>query len=105
VRITVEHNRTKEEVMQSVDRSFDELLQGPGLPKIKIADQSRNWQGSTLTFSLTAKMGLFSAPIKGTVEVTDKNITIDADLGMLERLIPAEKVRELFSSRIKGLLN
>jgi hypothetical protein len=105
LRITVEHNRTQQEVMQSVDRSFDELLQGPGLPKVKIADQTRNWQGNTLTFSLTAKLGLFSAPIRGTIQVTDKDITIDADLGMLERLIPAEKVRELFSSRVKGLLN
>jgi Putative polyhydroxyalkanoic acid system protein (PHA_gran_rgn) len=105
VRITVAHNRRKEEVMQSVDRSFNQLLQGPGLPQVKLADQSRSWQGNTLTFSVTAKMGLFSTPIKGTVEVTDKDITIDADLGMLERLIPAAKAREVISSRIKDLLN
>lgn len=105
MRITVSHNRTKEQVMQSVDRSFDEILQGPGLPQAKIADQRRSWQGNVLTFSLTAKMGLFSTPIRGTVEVTDKDITIDADLGMLERLIPAAKAREVLSDRIKGLLN
>jgi hypothetical protein len=105
MRITVAHNRTKEEVIQSVDRSFDDLFQGPGLSQIKIADQQRSWQGNTLNFSLTAKMGFFSTPIKGTVEVTDKDIIIDADLGMLERLIPEAKAREMLSSRIKGLLN
>jgi hypothetical protein len=104
MRITVSHNRTKQEIMQSVDRSFDELFQGPGIPKVKITDQRRNWQGNVLNFSLNAKMGLFSTPIKGTVEVTDKDITIDADLGMLERLIPAATAREVVSSRIKGLL-
>lgn len=105
MRVTVEHNRTKQEVVQSVDRSFDELFQGPGLPKVKIADQQKSWQGNTLTFSLTAKMGFFSTPIKGTVEVTDKDIIIDADLGMLERLIPEDKAREMLSSQMKGLLN
>jgi len=28
-------------------------------------------------------MGLLSTPIKGTVEVTDRDLTIDADLGIL----------------------
>lgn len=44
------------------------------------------WQRSTLNFMLTAKMGLITTPIKGTVEVTDKELTIDVDLGLLNRL-------------------
>jgi hypothetical protein len=91
--------------MKSVDRSFNELFQGVGLPQLKLLDARRSWQGNTLTFSLTAKMGWISTPIKGTVEVTDQDLTIDADLGLLERLIPAAKAREMVSSRIRGLLN
>jgi len=49
-------------------------------------------------------MGLFSTPIKGTIEVTDTDITIDADLGMLERLIPANTARELITTQVRGLL-
>jgi hypothetical protein len=105
VRITVSHNGSKEEVMQSVDRSFNELLQGVALAKLKLTDAQRSWQGNTLTFSLRVKMGWISAPIKGTVEVTDRDVTIDADLGLLERLIPATTAREVISSRIRGLLN
>jgi hypothetical protein len=104
VRITVAHNRTKQQVMQSVDRSFDELFQAPELHGVKIKDVRRTWQGSTLTFGLTAKMGLFSTPIKGTVEVTDRDITIDADLGLLERLLPVSTAREIMTTRIRGLL-
>ncbi len=104
MRITVSHNRPKEEIMESVDRSFNELFRGAGLPQIKLTDERRSWQGSTLAFSLTARMGWISTPIKGTVEVTDRDLTIDADFGVLERLIPAAKVREVVSSRIRGLL-
>jgi hypothetical protein len=104
VRITVAHNRTKAEVIQSVDRSFDQLFQAPELHGVKLKDVSRNWQGSTLTFGLTAKIGLFSTPVKGTIEVTDTDITIDADLGMLERLVPAATAREILTTRVRGLL-
>lgn len=104
MRITVSHNRSKEEVMQSVDRSFNELFQGIVILPLKFVEEQRSWQGSTLTFSLTAKMGLVSTPIKGTVEVTDRDLTINVDLGLFERLIPAKTAREAISSRIRGLL-
>jgi|SRR6476660_555712 len=103
MRISVSHGRTKAEVVQEVDRSFTDLFQGTDIP-VKIADPQRSWNGSTMAFSLTAKMGFFSTPIKGTVEVTDRDIIIDADLGMLERMIPAEKAQEVLRNRVRGLL-
>ena len=104
MRITVSHHKTKQEVIQSVDRSFDDLFQAPELHGIKLKDVTKTWHGSTLTFGLTAKMSLFSTPIKGSIEVTDTDITIDADLGMLERLIPANTARELITTQVRGLL-
>jgi hypothetical protein len=105
MRITVSHNRTKQEVIQSVDRSFDQLFQSPQIRGMKLKDVQRSWQGNTLNFSLNAGMGFLSTPIKGTIEVTDTDVTIDADLGMFERMIPADKARELISTQMKGLLN
>jgi Putative polyhydroxyalkanoic acid system protein (PHA_gran_rgn) len=104
MRITVSHNRTKEEVVQTVDRSFNDLFQGIGALPVRLVQEHKSWQGSTLTFALTAKMGLLSTPIKGTVEVTDRDITIDADLGILERMIPAKKAQEVIGQRVRGLL-
>jgi hypothetical protein len=103
MRITVSHTKSKEEVMRSVDRSFDDIFRGISMP-IQFVDERRSWQGSTLSFSISAKMGFVSTPIKGTIEVTDTDITIDADLGLLERLIPATKARASITSRIRGLL-
>jgi hypothetical protein len=104
MRITISHNRSKEEVIRSVDRSFNDLLQGIGVLPVRLVQEHKNWQGSTLTFALTAKMGLLSTPIKGTVEVTDRDLTIDADLGILERMIPAKKAQEVISDHVRGLL-
>jgi len=104
MRITVSHHRSKEEVIRTIDRSLDDLLQSVGLP-VGLTLQQKSWQGSTLTFALTAKMGLLSTPVKGTVEVTDRDLTIDADLGILERLMPAKKAQEIVTSQIRGLLN
>src|SRR6266446_10029116 len=103
MRITISHDRAKSEVIESVDRSFNEMFQGAaGLP-VRLVVEKKSWQGSVLSFALTAKMGLLSTPIKGTVEVTDHDITIDADLGILERMIPAKKAQAVISDHVRGL--
>ncbi len=104
MRITVAHNKSKEEVVKTIDRSFDDLFKGVGSLPVKLVQERRSWQESTLTFALKASMGLVSAPIKGTVDVTDHDITIDVDLGLLERMISAEKARDMIDSRVKGIL-
>ena len=104
MRITVSHNKPKQEVMRAVDQSFDDLFRGPGVLPLQIVNQKRAWNGSTLNFSFEAKAGLLSTPIKGIVEVTDKDITIDADLGLLEKLFPAKQTSAVIEGRIRGLL-
>lgn len=104
MRVTVSHNKPKDEIIRSVDRSFDDLFKGPGFIPFQIVNQRRSWEGSTLTFSFDAKAGLISAPIKGFVEVTEKDITIDADLGLLEKLISAQKAKTILEGKVKGLL-
>lgn len=90
--------------MRSVDRSFEDLFRGINIAPIQFVEEQRNWRGSTLSFSISAKMGFVSTPIRGTIEVTDRDITINADLGLLERLIPAAKARESITSTIRRLL-
>jgi len=103
MRISVSHNKPREEIIKAVDRSFTDLFQETDLP-LKIANPQKSWSGSTMNFSLTAKLGFLSTPIKGFVEVTDREVTVDADLGVFERMIPQEKVRDLLSSKVRGLL-
>jgi hypothetical protein len=104
MRVTVSHNRRKEEIMSSVDRSFDDLFKGLGTVPIRIVNESRKWTGSRMSFSFLAKVGIVSTPIKGFVDVTDKDVTVEADLGWLERLFPAKQAQAAFEGRVKGLL-
>jgi hypothetical protein len=104
MRITIAHKKSKQEVVDSIDRGFDDVFKMEGLP-LKLVLEQKNWQGSTMTFALSAKMGFMSSPIKGTIDVTDRDVTIDADLGMFERFVSEEKVRGALSTRFKGLLN
>jgi hypothetical protein len=104
MRITISHNHTKAEVRESVDRTFNEIFQGlAGLP-LQVLVQQRSWQGDVLNFTLSAKMGPLNTPIKGTIEVTDRDLTMDVDWGILNRLIPEKAASEVIGKRIKGLL-
>jgi hypothetical protein len=105
MRVTVSHNRRKEEIMRSVDRAFDDLFEDFGTVPIQIVNESRKWTGSRIDFSFDAKVGIVSTPIKGFVDVTDKDVTVDADLGWLERLIPPKQTQAAIEERVKGLLS
>ena len=105
MRITIAHNSSKAEMIASVDRSFDEMLQEKaGLP-VRLVVKQKSWQGPILSFALSAKMGLLSTPIKGTVEVTERDLIVDADLGILKNILPEKAVREVFANRLKELSN
>ena len=104
MRVTISHNRRKEEIVQSLDRSFDDLFKGFGTVSIQIVNLSRKWTGSRMDFSFGAKLGIVTTPIKGFVDVTDKDVTVDADLGWLEKLFPANQARAALEGKIKGLL-
>ena len=104
MRITISHNRSKAEIIDAVDSSFNEMFQGvAGLP-VRLVVKERSWQGSILTFSLTAKWGLLSTPIEGTATVTDQEVTVDADLGLLRGLVQGRIAREVIGNQIKALL-
>ena len=104
MRITVSHNKPRQEIIQAVDRSFDDLFRStPGIP-LQIVNEKRVWNGSTMTFAFDAKFGILSTPIKGFVEVTDRDLTIDADLGLLEKLLPARQTQSAIECKVKGLL-
>ncbi|HSR09453.1 MAG TPA: polyhydroxyalkanoic acid system family protein [Bryobacteraceae bacterium] len=103
MRITIAHNKGRERMIQMVDRAFDEVFKGVAQVPVTIANQQKSWQGPLMTFSLIAKMG-FINPISGTVAVTDNDVTFDADLGMLAKLIPAEKIQTALQTRLRGLL-
>jgi hypothetical protein len=104
MRITISHDRPKAEIIEAVDRSFNDFFKSSAELPVKIVIQERTWQGSTLVFALTAKWGLFSTPVKGSVEVTDHDVTVDADLGILNRFVSEKTARAVIGDRIKGLL-
>ena len=93
MRIAIAHNKGREQMIQIVDQ----------VP-VTITNQQKSWQGPLMTFSLIAKMGFIGNPISGTVAVTDSDVTFDADLGMLAKLIPAEKIQTALQTRLRGLL-
>lgn len=104
MRITVSHNKGKEEAMRIVDTATDTVLRPMFSGPIQMTDVHKQWQGSKLLFSLMAGMGIARVPIKGWILATDTDITIDCDLPeFIEKILP-ESVRSKVQSAVRGLL-
>ena len=105
MRVTIAHNRTLPDVKAIVDRSIDDAFKGiAAVGPVQVLDAQKSWVDNTMTFSLTAKAAFLSTPIKGTVLVTDIEVTIDADLGLFGKLLPEDKAKLALETQIRGLL-
>ena len=106
MRVTVAHNKGREGAIKTIDETVDQLFKGmPGSP-VQIVDTQKRWEDSTLHFSFTGKMGIFTAPIRGFAFVTQTDVTIDVELpGIVKSLMGEEKIRTQLESRARAMLN
>lgn len=105
MRITISHNKTQQEVIRNIDLALDDLFRQGPLTGLQIINEQKQWNGNLMHFAFTGKMGFFAAPIRGTVLVTDRDVTVDVELpGFLAKLIPEEKMRTQMEGKIRGLL-
>jgi hypothetical protein len=105
MRITITHNKTQQEAIRNIDQAVDDLFTQVPIAGLQILDKQKQWDGNVMHFSVKGKMGFFTAPIRGTVVVTDHDVTLDIELpGILGKFIPEEKIRAQVEGRVKGLL-
>jgi hypothetical protein len=104
MRVTISHNRTKQDARLAVERSIDQLFTGLAIGPLELTDRKKHWSGDSLVFSLTAKMGFLKTPIHGSAAVSDTELTLDVDLGLLNKLIPEELAKNRIEGQVRGLL-
>lgn len=106
MRVTIAHNKGRQEAINLVEKAADQFLRTPPPPPLQIEDARRSWNGDTMDFSLTGRMSVLRVPIQGKVMVTEKDVIIECELpGMLTKLIPEETIRHTIEQRTRGLLN
>jgi hypothetical protein len=107
MRVTVSHDKGLAGITRTVNEQSEQLLKqvaASGGP-LQVTDVVKQWNGSTMHFEFTGRVGIFSAPIKGDVICAEKEVTIDVELpGMLKSMLPEEKIKAQVESRVKGLL-
>lgn len=105
MRVTVSHNRPKQEVVARIDQSLDDVFKSLGNGFIQIADEQRTWSGDQLNFTFNARTGFMNFPVKGFVLVEDHQLTIDVDLpAFIRNFIPEPKLAAGIETRVRGLL-
>ena len=104
MRITITHNKNPQDVIKLIDRGVEEAYKTVPAGMVHIADAQRSWEGNSMAFSFVAKAGFISSPVRGTVDVTDKDVTVDVDLGLLGKFISEDTARQTIEGRVKGLL-
>jgi hypothetical protein len=104
MRITVSHNKGKEEAMRAIDEATDQILHPMFSGILHMSNFQKHWDGPRLVFSLMAGLAAVRLPIQGWILATDTDITIDVDLpAFIEKLLP-QSVRSRMQAAVRGLL-
>jgi hypothetical protein len=104
MRITIGHEKSVPQAIEVADRAVDQVFKGLPVGCVEIVGQQKEWSGPVMTFGLTARLGFVKYPMRGTVEVTDKQWIVDVDLMMFGRLLP-NRAERLIEARWRGLLS
>jgi hypothetical protein len=103
MRITIGHEKSVPQAIEVADRAVDQVFKGLPMGCVQIVGQQKEWSGPVMTFGLTARLGFVKYPMRGTVEVTDKQWIVDVDLMMFGKLLP-DKTHRLIEARWRALL-
>ena len=104
--LIVPHRSTPEKAIETIDQTWNRLFEGFGGASVQLTDQTKNWNGRTMSFSVTARLGFIAVPISGTVAVDEVNVTVQCELpAIVNKFVGEEKVRAGLESKIRGMLS
>jgi len=99
------HHRTKAEAISIIDKGSSDLFSGVVGSGVELADQKKEWNGSTMNFSFTGRLGFVSVPITGAISVDDVNAVVVCNLPpMVQNFIGEDKVSASIEKQLQRLL-
>jgi hypothetical protein len=106
MRITVPHQKSREEVVRLIHDASAQLLRPDLRTPVEITELRQTWSGPQMDFSFRAGVAGFHVPISGWIQVGDDEVIIDLTLpAIVRQFIPEEKLRTGIESKVAGLLN
>ncbi len=103
--IIIPHGKTAEEATAIVDRSANTLFESTAGPHVQLTDKTRSWNGPTMNFGVTARVGFIAVPISGTIVVDAINVTVNCVLpALVNQFIGEEKIRAGLDRRVRAML-
>lgn len=103
--VIVPHYTTVEEAIVIVDKSADHLFDNAAGGSVELAERKKGWNGPTMDFSLTARVGFISLPISGVVVVDEVNVTVHCELPTLVKTFVGEdRIRSGVEKKVRGML-
>ena len=102
----IEHPHTlgRQEAVARLDHLLERLVKDPP-GGAEIGNIVKEWDGDRMRFSFTASKGGFGTTIRGTLEVTDDRVVVDADLPALVKAALGEaRVQQAVSGGLKDVL-
>src|SRR5580704_7819945 len=103
--VVVPHHTTVDEAIGKVERSANGLFDDVGGGMVELVERRQSWNGPSMDFSLTARVGFISLAISGTVVIDEIHVTLNCELPALAKnFLGEEKIQADLDRRVRALL-
>jgi hypothetical protein len=104
MRIEQPHALGRQEAISRVDRFLDRLIQEPP-GGVTVKNPRKDWDGNRMTFSIGIAKGFFGITFRGSMDVTDDCVVLEADVPPLVRSILGEdRIRKVIADHLGTVL-
>lgn len=101
----VPHEKGQLAAKSLIDKSIQPLIESIPTGSVKISELKTEWDNNTLLFSFKGKKGIFSSTIHGTVQVDEKDITVNVDLpGIVKHFVNDDQITAAIQAKAKQIL-
>jgi hypothetical protein len=98
------HNVSKEEAIQRIDTSLNDLMQGQFPGDVAIKEACKSWSDNAMRFSFKAKKGFLGATISGLIRVNQDSVVMDLDLpGLVTAFVSEDQIRNVINGQLDDL--
>jgi hypothetical protein len=101
----IPHQLGKEQAIQRIDRSIDQLRAEPLPAGVTVKDFAKTWTDNVLKVSFWAGKGFLGATISATATVEESLVAVDIELPpLLKAFVSDSKIEEGIRAKVTPLL-
>jgi hypothetical protein len=104
MRIQRSHDLGRAAAIKKIDTFLNGLMARPLPAGVKVKDAQKKWDGGRMAFSCRFSKGIMGASVRGTVDVSEKDVVLNCALpSLITTFVGVDKIKRVIHEQVDEL--